>query len=115
VYWAERDGKELAVVDSQPVTSLLTAEEFVAIERAELDPWVETQDGRSTLLAEEFGLLIAGPSGLGKSLALIDLGGLLAAPRRPREGWGGGNRRVGPGPAGAGRPEAVRKQSESRT
>ncbi len=53
--------------------------DFIATPRPPLDPYLETLDQRSVLLARETMLLFAGPSGLGKSLAAaFDLAGRLA-------------------------------------
>jgi len=61
---------------SGPCVSL---RDYVALERPPLDPYLATRDDRTVLLAAETALLSAGPSGLGKSLAVLDLAGRLAA------------------------------------
>jgi hypothetical protein len=59
---------------------ILTLDQFTAIPRIALEPYIATPDGRSVLLARSSLLLIAGPSGVGKSLiGAWDLGGRLAA------------------------------------
>lgn len=58
---------------------VVTASEFIAKPRQPLDPDVTGNGGRSVLLAAGTALGVAGPSGLGKTLAVIDLAGLLAS------------------------------------
>lgn len=55
-----------------------TAAEFLALPREPIEPYVSTADGRSVLLAPGTTLLIAGPSGVGKSLVAYDGAGRLA-------------------------------------
>jgi hypothetical protein len=57
----------------------ITAAEFVAIERPPIRPYVATLDGRSILFAQNTSLLLGGPSGVAKSLQLVDLCGKLAS------------------------------------
>lgn len=57
---------------------LSSAADFLAVERPPLSPLVATPDDRTVLLAASTTLLIAGPSGVGKSLVAFDLGGRLA-------------------------------------
>lgn len=60
----------------------ITVDEFLAIPRQEIVPYVGTADGSTTLLARGTTLQLAGPSGVGKSLVgAWDLGGRLAADR----------------------------------
>lgn len=60
----------------------MTIEQYLAIPRRELEPYVATADGRTTLLAAGTTLQVAGPSGVGKSLAgAWDLAGRLAGDR----------------------------------
>lgn len=59
--------------------SVVPVGQFLEKPRAPLDPFVTANDGRSVLLAAGTALLIGGPSGIGKSLAGIDLCGLLAS------------------------------------
>jgi hypothetical protein len=76
----ERDRRvvDLGVV-TPPAPRIVTAREFIARPRAPIEPFVGTPDGRTTLLARENTLLVAGPSGVGKSLAAsFDLPGRLA-------------------------------------
>jgi hypothetical protein len=58
----------------------VTAREFRAIERPPLCPYLATPDEKTVLLARENVLLVAGPSGLGKSvITVFDMTGQLAA------------------------------------
>jgi hypothetical protein len=59
-------------------TPCVTAAEFVAIERPPTTPYIATPDQRSVLFARNTSLLVGGPSGVAKSLALIDVCGKLA-------------------------------------
>jgi hypothetical protein len=62
-----------------PRPRIVTAREFLAQPRSPIEPLVATRDGKTILLAAETTLLIAGPSGVGKSLAAsFDLAGRLA-------------------------------------
>jgi hypothetical protein len=56
----------------------LTAARFVAVQRPPIRPYVSTTSGRSVLFAQSNGLLVGGPSGVSKSLALFDVLGKLA-------------------------------------
>lgn len=64
--------------ESSPLV-ISSAASFIAVERPPLRRWLATGDGHSVLLAPETGLLVASPSGLGKSLAVDDLAGHLAS------------------------------------
>lgn len=58
---------------------VVTARDLIVRPRRPLDPFVATPDGRTVLLAAHTTLLVAGPSGVGKSLAAsFDLAGRLA-------------------------------------
>jgi hypothetical protein len=62
-----------------PQPQIVTARAFLDRPRQPLEPFVATTDGRTVLLARETTLLVAGPSGVGKSLAAsFDLAGRLA-------------------------------------
>ncbi|MGI8623293.1 MAG: AAA family ATPase [Solirubrobacteraceae bacterium] len=60
---------------------VVTAADFTRTPRQPLQPYVTTADGRSVVLARGTTLLIAGPSGLGKSLVTVDLVARLAGAR----------------------------------
>lgn len=60
----------------------VTVREYRSSPREPIEPYVATPDGRSVLLARDSLTLIAGPSGVGKSLiGAWDLGGRLAGAR----------------------------------
>ena len=67
-----------APVDSQPDVCI-PVEEYAALPREAVVPYVATTDGRSVILSRNTLLLVAGPAGVGKSIAgAWDLGGKLA-------------------------------------
>jgi hypothetical protein len=64
---------------SVPQPRIVSAREFLAQPRKPIEPFIATADGKTVLLAAETTLLVAGPSGVGKSLAAsFDLAGRLA-------------------------------------
>lgn len=64
----------------QATDACVTVRDYLAAPRVPIEPYVATPDGSSVLLARGSLLLIAGPSGVGKSLAgAWDLGGRLAS------------------------------------
>lgn len=65
--------------ESRAVGDIVTADQYLAIERPPIEPYLQTPDAATILLARGTGFAIAGPSGLGKSLLLWDLLGRLAA------------------------------------
>lgn len=73
---------ELYATPTGSAGAVVTAREFLAIERVPTEPYVHS--GRSGFLSLGSGLLIAGPSGCGKTLAVLDLAGLLASERGGR-------------------------------
>ena len=71
--------EEQAAAPTTARPAIVTAGDFLARPRQELEPFVATTDRHTTLLARETTLLVAGPSGVGKSLAAsFDLAGRLA-------------------------------------
>lgn len=58
--------------------SVVSARDYRAIKREPLEPMVAAPDGATVALARGTSLGIAGPSGVGKSLAALDLAGRLA-------------------------------------
>jgi hypothetical protein len=70
------ENASLMGADGNPFT---LAEEFVVIEREPIVAYLDSHDGRTTMLARGLTLNIGGPSDASKSLAMIDLLGKLSS------------------------------------
>jgi DNA polymerase III delta prime subunit len=76
---ASRAVDVLSATETSTASAVVTTAAFLARPFELTTPYVTAREGKTHLLAAETGLLLAGPSGTGKSLAAIQLAALLAS------------------------------------
>lgn len=76
----DRNGEPISRTAPVLANPFVVVEEFTAIKRPPIVPYLGSHDGHTVMLAASLTMLIGGPSDASKTLAKIDLAGKLATP-----------------------------------